>query len=644
MSRPVLRPAPLGLALCIALPCLVPIDRAAGQASTAADAFGTRIGTESIGLYSESLVRGFDLQQAGNYLLDDAYLVRAASPPDTLVQGSRIRVGPNALDIPFPAPSGVVQYRLLPGDRDRLRVEAGFQHLLDDNPRPYLRAHFARQSADGRASLAGGVLGSPSARYIYGNEARYSGLGLVPRLQRGPLSLTAFHGVYRQRYQADVGFVPAGDRLPQLDRRDYLGQTWSRYETRNTTRGLIAETDPEGGPWRYAFSAVQSQVQRPRSDFNLFTDVTPTGEADGRVIIAEHRNVSSTGLEARAARSFDGATASRRLTLIGRDRQSSYARPSVHHVLLGRTQLFAPIDTIAEPERTEGPRRSSHVDQRELGAAWQVAWHQGHAVNFSLRQAQVDESFEFTPGVLNELRSRNWLYSSSAVVALSPRATGFASVVRGLVEAGVAPQNASNAFDILSPSLARQAELGFKWQSRPATLIGTVFESTRPEPGFDADGAFAYVALARHRGLEMSANLSPVSGLNLLLGASWMRARLAGEAVEAGRIGERPVGRSERLLLASLEYRPWGASAWSVDADATYSGPRPADTWAATRTPGYTLLNTGLRYRFTLRSLPALVRLRIHNLGNVHGWHVDSSGMQSHEPGRRVMLSLTLGD
>ena len=29
------------------------------------DAFGSRVGTESIGLYSESLVRGFDLQQAG---------------------------------------------------------------------------------------------------------------------------------------------------------------------------------------------------------------------------------------------------------------------------------------------------------------------------------------------------------------------------------------------------------------------------------------------------------------------------------------------------------------------------------------------------------------------------------------------------
>ena len=53
-------------------------DNAIGGAD---DAFGSRIGQESIGLYSESLVRGFDLQQAGNYRIGDTYFVRAASPP-----------------------------------------------------------------------------------------------------------------------------------------------------------------------------------------------------------------------------------------------------------------------------------------------------------------------------------------------------------------------------------------------------------------------------------------------------------------------------------------------------------------------------------------------------------------------------------
>ena len=140
----------------------------------------------------------------------------------------------------------------------------------------------------------------------------------------------------------------------------------------------------------------------------------------------------------------------------------------------------------------------------------------------------------------------------------------------------------------------------------------------------------------------MSGPLTP--GLDALFGATWMRARLEGPAVDEGLVGERPVGRSERLALASLTYRPAAMQSWSFDVDATYSGPRPADALNRTRTPGYTLFNIGTRYRFRLGTLPAAVRLRIYNTGDKYAWVADGGGMQSYEPTRRVMLSLSLGD
>lgn len=246
------RRAPVFLGMIAAvLPAIAQVqDDVAGSAD---DAFGSRIGQESIGLYSESMVRGFDLQQAGNYRIGDAYFVRAAAPTDAIVASSQIRVGASALPIDFPAPSGIVQYTLLPGDRERGRLEFGFQHLLDSNPRPYLRGFFTRRSDDGRFSLSGGLLGSPSARYMFGNEARYYGVGLVPRLRLGDhWQLTGFYGLYHQRYQADVGFVAAdGVRLPQIERLRYLGQAWSRYDTRNVTSGAIAASDPRDNAWDY---------------------------------------------------------------------------------------------------------------------------------------------------------------------------------------------------------------------------------------------------------------------------------------------------------------------------------------------------------------------------------------------------------
>src|SRR5687768_5374736 len=49
---------------------------------SAADAFGERVGTEQSGLYSETQVRGFDLNDSGAYRIDDAYFSRAAAMND----------------------------------------------------------------------------------------------------------------------------------------------------------------------------------------------------------------------------------------------------------------------------------------------------------------------------------------------------------------------------------------------------------------------------------------------------------------------------------------------------------------------------------------------------------------------------------
>lgn len=615
---------------------------------SASDAFGQRIGQESIGLYSESLVRGFNLQQAGNYRIGDAYFARAASPPDTIVEGSRIRVGPSALQIDFPAPSGIVQYRLLPGDREHARVELGFQHLLDSNPRPYARAFFTERSDDGQWSLSGGAIGSPSARYIYGNQARYHGIGLVPRMRLGERwDAVAFYGNYRQRYQADVGFAPAGDGLPKPDRLRYLGQRWSRYDTRNTSYGAILSSRPRDDAWDFSLSGIHSRVDRPRSDFNIFEEVTAAGDAFGSTIVARDRDVFSRAFEGVVRRDWHGEHRRDTLTLAARTRRSDYRNPSISVFDVGAVSLFEPIPQLPVPEGDTGAASTgSGIDQHELGIGWQQQRANGLAANVGLRRVRLDESAITADGERTGRESAAWLYNASIVLPLSPDVTAFASTVRGIEEAGVAPQNASNRFEVLPAILARQAEVGMKWQPRAGlSLIGTVFEIEKPEPGFDADNVYRFLNTVSHRGIELSMAGEIVEGLNVVMGASWLRPRLQGETVASGETGERPVGRSARLALASVQYRPAAWGGFSLDADATYSGPRPADDRNLGETPGYTLVNIGARYRFTLGDgLPAALRLRVYNATDKYAWYSDSSGLQSWEPPRRVMLSLTLGE
>ena len=94
-------------------------QRAGESAVTEAeDAFGVRVGNESIGLYGPYDARGFSPVQAGNVRIEGLYFDQQPPPNNRVVRGSAVHVGISAQSYPFPAPTGVADYMLrLPGDK-----------------------------------------------------------------------------------------------------------------------------------------------------------------------------------------------------------------------------------------------------------------------------------------------------------------------------------------------------------------------------------------------------------------------------------------------------------------------------------------------------------------------------------------------
>ena len=94
-------------------------QRAQDNAVTSAeDAFGTSIGLQSVGLYSQNDARGFDPQQAGNLRIEGLYFDQqtyATSP--CMVRETAMRIGIAAQAFSFPSPTGIVDFSLrTPGD------------------------------------------------------------------------------------------------------------------------------------------------------------------------------------------------------------------------------------------------------------------------------------------------------------------------------------------------------------------------------------------------------------------------------------------------------------------------------------------------------------------------------------------------
>src|SRR5262249_36113222 len=87
--------------------------------TAAADAFGTVVGSQTIGLYSPTNARGFSPTQAGNLRIEGLYFDQQSQQSNPyLFSGYDMRVGIAAQSYAFPSPSGIADYTLrAPGDR-----------------------------------------------------------------------------------------------------------------------------------------------------------------------------------------------------------------------------------------------------------------------------------------------------------------------------------------------------------------------------------------------------------------------------------------------------------------------------------------------------------------------------------------------
>jgi TonB dependent receptor len=228
-----------------------------------------------------------------------------------------------------------------------------------------------------------------------------------------------------------------------------------------------------------------------------------------------------------------------------------------------------------------------------------------------------------------------WLYDASLLLPVGERVTLFAAAVRSLEETGAAPQNARNRNAILPPVLATQREAGLQWSiTNDLTLIANAFDLRKALPGVDASGVYRVIGQARHRGVELSLAGGIGERFDVNVGALLMRPRVDGGGdAEAG---DEPVGRSARVAVTTLNWKPARMPGTVFDLVATYNGPRWADRANTVNTPGYAVFDLGLRRDVRIAGLDALFRLRLRNIGDRYAWFATPSGLQFYNRERAV--------
>ncbi len=606
-----------------------------------ADAFGKSIGSEKIGLYSTEDVRGFNPVDAGNVRIEGLYFDHIERVPSRIVEESTVRVGLSAQGVPFPAPTGIVDYNLTLYDGKSI-----LSGMLERGPFGGVAGNveFKLPLVGDKLGIAGGYGFREQVRPEGGrNGYRSYGGSIVWRPTRSAM-LTAFAGAFTNRGdEAHVTIFPAaGDALPDVPRGVFLGQTWTDRKGIGTTFGAIGKFAK--GPWLFEAGLFEFRSRSETNFADLLRGVKADGTVNSRTIIydpeSETRSLSGEG---RVTRYFRMGGVEHRLILSARGRVKDRLFGGVQRIDLGPSSAIAQ-DFRPKPLLLPQVKDEDDVQQMNWGLAYGFKWLDRASLDLSASRTSYTKTLDFADVRLPILETRDnpILVTAAGSVRLVGRLSLYGGFVRGLEEALIAPDVATNRSEAPLAIRTRQIDFGLRYGVTPKlTVVAGLFSVSKPYFNLDPSLRYRQLGQVDNRGFELSLAGSLAPGVTIVAGSLFLDPVISGEAVTAGLIGKQPVGSVRRRSIANVDWRfAGGTSPLSIDVAVESLSSRMADPLNTFVAPPRETINLGGRYRFKVAGHAMLIRAQLQNLLNDYGWQVSSSGGFTYSSGRTYMAQL----
>jgi iron complex outermembrane receptor protein len=482
---------------------------------------------------------------------------------------------------------------------------------------------------------------------IPGDNAKFIHLAVAPKWTPSDgVEIRPFwkQGIFYDNTQSPSIFT-AGQFLPPEIERRFFGQPWAKNHGNFRTFGVIGKADLSSA-LQLQGGLFQSRQLNEESFADLFLNTSPAGVADRVVVASEQQLRGSTSGEARLTRRF--ADGPRRhavhLMLRGKDGSNEYAGSSV--VPLGRA-LIGQYNPTPEPAFRFRERNLDEVRQTSVGIGYEGRWAGVGEFSVGLQKVGYDKTVIVPGSAPTTITSNPWVYNGTVAAHLSDRLALYAGYARGLEENGAAPEVAANRFQPLPALVTSQRDAGLRYRIRPnLTAIVGVFDVRKPYFNLNAANVFTRLGEVQHRGAELSLSGRLAQGLSIVAGAVIMEPKVSGEAVDLGRVGNRPVGQTGVLARVNLDYAPAWLGGMSVDTGIVVQGDRAASltidpaTGEQLRAPEWVTASFGGRYRFRLRNVPAVLRVQMTNAFDTFAWQVGAAGSFRPNDPRRLFARL----
>ena len=597
------------------------------------DAFGRSIGNESIGIYNEGDVRGFSPIEAGNVRIEGLYFDRLGTLTSRLVEGSTIRVGIASQSYPFPSPTGIVDY-----DLRRVGEKQVISALVNYGPFGGVGAEVDAQLPL-TAELGTTVgLGLYRDAFPWGGQNRSYSFAIAPQWRPNEnFELRPFFSIISfEDEEAEPLMLTDGEVMPPKIRRDhYYGQDWAVTDGEVSTYGVLAAARFDA--WTARLGLFESVLEPQQQFAELFTDIDSNRNANELVVAYPHSRYSSKSGELRLSRVFEDGERRHTLQFAARGRMQKRRYGGEDIIDVGPVELGVGRD-VPEPDFVFGAQSHDEVKQQTFGTAYELQWANVGEMSVGVQKTSYSKSVDTPTGALPESRAKPWLKYATATVNASEHLAFYASYTEGLEESPVAPSNAVNR-NVAAPALeTQQYDAGLRWAAfANMKLIAGVFNVEKPYFDLDQAGFFTELGTVEHRGVEVSLAGDPTEDLTVILGTRLLDATVSGPTVEAGLIGEKPVGSAREYSLFTLDYRLPGVRA-SIDATVEHISSQVGNSANTIDVPSRAVMHVGGRYRFELFGKPATLRVLVQNITDTYGWTALSSGAYVYNSPRRFTV------
>lgn len=236
----------------------------------------------------------------------------------------------------------------------------------------------------------------------------------------------------------------------------------------------------------------------------------------------------------------------------------------------------------------------------------------------------------------------------SVAIAVKPvaRLTVYGNYIQTLQQAPSPPAGTVNASEVFPPAVAKQYEVGAKYDFGKGGLTFAAFDIRQPVGIVTAQAdntlIFSLGGQQRNRGIELGVFGEVFPGVRLIGGASFIDAKLTRTQDDAND-GNTAVGVPDTQLNMGVEWDVPGLSGLTLTGRAIYTSREYQDAENTRTIPDWTRFDLGARYAFKVNDHAITARVSVENVANKSYW---SSALQSYlaiGAPRTVLLSVTTG-